>query len=969
VNELIDQTLGQYHIVEKIGAGGMATVYKAHQPSLNRYVALKVLAPFHAEQPGFSERFQREAQAVANLHHPNVLPVYDFGQEGDYSFIAMRYVEGARTLKEVMETPRSLQQVADLIGQVGAALDHAHQRGVVHRDVKPSNVLMDGDWALLTDFGIAKITEASVKLTGTGVGIGTPAYMSPEQGQGLPVDHRTDVYSLGIILFEMLTGQIPHDAETPFGIVIKRISEPLPEPRIINPDISQPVESVILKALASDPAERFQTAGEMAHALTQAAKGFPGIPTAEPVVPSVPVEPVITPPPSVPPIEAPPLAPTEPAATRARAAVPPERRPERKPKRRPPPWVWGALGGVILLLGLGLSLALRGGGGEPTAVAEKPTETRQMTPAATRQPTDTRSPTATEQPPPATPTSTATPPPPTAGPTATQAPIPLPTGIPDSVSASQIVFYTQRGGNSDIYVMAADGSAIRPLTNAAGNNEFPSVAPDGRWIVFQSDRDGNLEIYKMRLDGEEQTRLTFDDGDDRLPTWSSDSQQILFSSNRDGNFELYLMDADGRNPRRLTHNPRRDGHASWSPNGQIVFNAGEDDNPNTWEIYVMNADGGDERRLTRNDVNDWSPNWSPDGRQILFLSRRGGADDPALWVMKADGSQVRPLHNIVGAYDWGAAWSPDGDYVAFTSDTSGQDDVYLLEVASGQVARLTTEGGMYPSWVPSPAVGPGGLIAYAAGPNGAWQIFIADPTTGEIRLLPGQPANSGVPAWSPDGEKLIFRSDVSGAWQIFSIDRDGSDLRQLTVSEDDNLEPTWSPDGTKIAFVSQRDGNKELYVMDGDGANQRRLTTNPDWDDDPSWSPDGSWLVFESRREGRMDVYKMRVDGSEVVRLTRDGDVNSTPAWSPDGRFIAFERKSGAVFHIWIMNADGGEQQQITTDGTQNYRPAWSPDGREIAYTSDRAGGEAVWIIPVDGSESPRRLSLGEGFDPAWSRR
>jgi serine/threonine-protein kinase len=261
-----------------------------------------------------------------------------------------------------------------------------------------------------------------------------------------------------------------------------------------------------------------------------------------------------------------------------------------------------------------------------------------------------------------------------------------------------------------------------------------------------------------------------------------------------------------------------------------------------------------------------------------------------------------------------------------------------------------------------------GLVAYAAGPEGAWQIFIANPASGETWLLPTQPPNSGVPAWSPDGQRLTFRSDASGTWQIYTINADGSDLRQVT-HDGDNREAAWSPDGKQLALVSDRDGNPEIYVMDSDGNNPRRLTNNPGWDDDPNWSPDGEWLVFESRREGRFDIYKMRVDGSGLTRLTYEGDGNSTPAWSPDGQWIAFERKSGSVYHIWVMDADGGSRRQITTDGELNVRAAWSPDGREIAYTSDRGRVQAVWIIPLDKSSSPRRLSPGEGFDPAWSRR
>jgi serine/threonine protein kinase/tetratricopeptide (TPR) repeat protein len=267
MTELIGQSLGQYRILEQIGQGGMAVVYKAYQPGLDRYVAVKVLSPLHAKQPGFSERFQREAKAIAKLNHPNILPVYDFGQEQQYSFITMRYIEGAQTLKAVMAGPLELSQVIDLIGQIAAALDYAHGQGVIHRDVKPSNVLMDGDWALLSDFGLAKMTESTVDLTGTGVGVGTPAYMSPEQGQGEPVDHRTDIYALGIVLFEMLTGQIPHDAETPFGIILKRVADPLPLPRSINPNIPESIERIVLKALASEPDDRFASAGEMASAL------------------------------------------------------------------------------------------------------------------------------------------------------------------------------------------------------------------------------------------------------------------------------------------------------------------------------------------------------------------------------------------------------------------------------------------------------------------------------------------------------------------------------------------------------------------------------------------------------------------------------------------------------------------------------------------------------------------------------
>ena len=283
MKSLVGTTLGQYRIVEQIGTGGMATVFKAFQPALDRYVAVKVLPAQHALTPGFSERFTREAKAVAQLNHPNILPIYDFGQEGDLSYIVMKYVP-AGTLKDRLGQPLNLQEAIRFIEQIARALDHAHGRGILHRDVKPSNVLLDeGDWALLTDFGLARMIAGETRLTATGVGMGTPAYMSPEQGKGEKVDQRTDIYSLGVILYEMVTGRVPYEAETPLAVVLKHIQGDLALPRSINPAIPEAVERVVLKAMAKEPEDRYGSAGEMAEALKRALEA--------PVAPAVPVAP------------------------------------------------------------------------------------------------------------------------------------------------------------------------------------------------------------------------------------------------------------------------------------------------------------------------------------------------------------------------------------------------------------------------------------------------------------------------------------------------------------------------------------------------------------------------------------------------------------------------------------------------------------------------------------------------------
>lgn len=271
MEDLTGKQFGPYQIVAPLGKGGMATVYKAYQPGMERYVAVKVLPRYFAHDPQLAGRFQQEAKVLASLQHPHILPIFDFGEAHDHTYIVMPFIKNGTLADWLQGQPLPLPEIQRIITQVADALDYAHGQGLIHRDVKPSNILMDerGN-CLLSDFGIVKLLEGSAEFTTASSTVGTPKYMSPEQGLGDPLDRRSDVYALGVILYEMNTGRAPFDAETPMAMMFKHVNASLPAPRQVNPDLPVAIEEVIQKALAKNPDDRYATTKEMAQALQAA---------------------------------------------------------------------------------------------------------------------------------------------------------------------------------------------------------------------------------------------------------------------------------------------------------------------------------------------------------------------------------------------------------------------------------------------------------------------------------------------------------------------------------------------------------------------------------------------------------------------------------------------------------------------------------------------------------------------------
>jgi serine/threonine protein kinase len=411
---LVGKSLGSYQILAEIGRGGMAVVYRAYQPSLNREVAIKVLPPQFTFDRQFVERFVREAQAAASLRHPHIVVIHDVAEENGLYYIVMELLQG-RTLRQLVEQEGALPpaRVAHVVEQIASALDYAHRRGFVHRDVKPDNIFVDDDDRVtLTDFGIAKAAWGT-QLTKTGMLIGTPEYMSPEQAQGEAVGPATDIYALGIVAYQMLSGRVPFEGTTPHAILYKQVHDPPPPVGSAWSGLPAAMDSVLNAALAKEPRARYASAGQFAQALTTAIGGGVPVPTA--VRPAMPVPP-------------PPAGLAQPRARRS-------------------PWLWGLVVIIVAVLVLVAFLLLRGGPSSvdvtateqalarlwvtqtaeanPTATPPQPTALPVETnagPSATAAPTSlptaaaTAAPTGTPTPFPTAPPPTATPPPPTSTP-------------------------------------------------------------------------------------------------------------------------------------------------------------------------------------------------------------------------------------------------------------------------------------------------------------------------------------------------------------------------------------------------------------------------------------------------------------------------------------------------------------------------------------------------------------------------
>jgi len=746
----IGRDIGHCTITEKLGRGGMAVVYRAHQPSVNRDVAVKILTGPLALDEEFVARFRREAIAAGGLGHPNILTIFDAGTTQDgLHYIVMEYAPGGTLKGRLDRGPLPPDQAREIAAQIADALAAAHEHGIVHRDLKPSNILFSRDGRpLLMDFGVA-LMAADTRLTRTGMALGTPEYMSPEQAQGLAVDGRSDVYALGILLYEMLTGQVPFAADTPLGTLYQHVHEPAPVLARAEAAVPEWLSTIVGRALSKQAEERYQTADQMATALRA------GQAEAHSVA-------------SPPAWDASPPEPPRPRGVPGQPAA--------KPRSRSWIWVVGTIAAAALLL-LGTYLLFFRGAGPDELKVSSPADTPVPVVTATAAPAtrldqaatattvaaavitaDAREAALTREVAEAT----------EAAVKAVATTVALTAEAGDRLAAtvtaealsseaaaavetrSAATAQAERGATQTAQAQATPTAVDTPVPEATSTPE-PTPTPEApsptaiplpllprvelAFVGAHPDENGR-EIYVYYAGDPQPHRLTRFLGNDGYPAVSADGTLVAFEAARNGDefrSDIWLMDSDGSAQRRLVSSQAIDAQPAFSPDGrQLAFISDRDHdgnpNDNPMQVYVIQTDGGGLRRVP---APGWcyAPSFSPRGDRLLFVSTSDGTIY-RVYSMDLDGSGLQEITHA-DCHDENPSFSQDGSRIIFDRNCGATRDVYAVN-ADG---------------------------------------------SGEVNLTPAQ--HGGQPTWSQDGSQVIFsrQTDFPHLWLM---NPDGSNQRQLT---------------------------------------------------------------------------------------------------------------------------------------------------------------------------------------------
>ncbi len=924
---MVGRTISHYKILDKLGEGGMGVVYKAEDTRLNRLVALKFLSVTERAGEEDKARFAREARAAAALDHPNICTVYEIDEVEGRSFIAMAFLQG-RTVQQMVETaPVPIDEALELAIQAAKGLAAAHQSGIVHRDIKSANLMVTSPTAgsetqlKIMDFGLAQLTKGASKLTVEGSTLGTTAFMSPEQARGDKVDHRTDLWSLGVVLHEMLAGQLPFRGEYEQAILYSILHEPPEAISSLRSGVGLELERIVNKALAKDPAERYQTAVDLLVDLRTLKKDRDSG-TSRVARPSHVTQ------------AGDPFAQ---ASTRITEPDPPGpsgwgEDPASSASGRQPllsrTWVKLTCLGVALFAvfvaarlvpplwhgpmgkgpGAGPPWSWRGRGEPPRVV-----------------------------------------------------PITSDAGTESFASfspdASQVAYTWdgETGDNIDIYVKVIDGGASLRLTEHPGVDTSPAWSPDGRHIAFVRRERRSGGVYLVAPIGGPERKIA----DIRPPgrgrglrnlAWSPDAKHLAVveggSPQEPGGVNLLAIDTGERTTileRRRQGSSRHS--LAFSPNGRalaFVQAAGltADD------IHVVGLDedlrvAGEPRRVTEEEQRIDGLVWGPEGQSIIFSSERNGQG--GLWRVPARGGRVLPLPGS-GEGARLPALSADGSKLAYTRAMRDLNiwRLNLQGAAEPEPLIRSTRLDHLPRYSPD-----GRRIAFVSDRTGRMQVWLAaSDGTGAIQLTSYDDGFVTMPNWSSDNLRLAVQVIERDRSHIDLLNVEDRSRRRLDLPDEGGIAPSWSHDGRWIYVTRRFQGVWKFPVPDNSepGAEPEQVVANGGLAQE---SPDGKYLFVLARGRREPSLVRVSLETGEETKYA----IEMAPGQSVVAETGIYFVGRGTGFQFFDFS-DGRVRSLATADGVVGGFPgpsfSVSPDGRSLLYVrNDRDEADLMLVESI----------------------